>query len=256
MKNQYLINKSVYFIPSENILIPANNDTSIKLYAPVASILFILIQQRPEIISQEGLMSLVWGEKSAYVLPNTLYQNISLLRKGLKAAGLKEDIVKTIPRQGILLQPATIIEEIEAIDQTSLLEKDEVVDSANKNHPNKNIRAILEFKKIMILLFIFIIFSIFIFEKIWLSEGRKNTLFFDDYHFVTMIDACKYYGKNKDIKKHYQYILDKINHEKSSCLSDENYYLTLSEINDYWSWVKCNKENTQCEVIYYTGVKK
>lgn len=43
----------------------------------------------------------VWENQGLYVTDNTFYQNISLLRKTLRAAGIHDNIIQTVPREGI-----------------------------------------------------------------------------------------------------------------------------------------------------------
>ncbi|WP_185923101.1 winged helix-turn-helix domain-containing protein [Hafnia paralvei] len=253
MSIQYIINNSVCFIPDENSLISAKNEEPIKLYAPVANILLILIQRKPTIVSQDELINQAWGEKSAYVLPNTLYQNISLLRKGLKAAGLKEDIIKTIPRQGIQLQPTTIIEKVDNINHLPINKIADEPGKIDRSHQEKiERRTDKSITKIILLLILLISILAFSTKHFWLEESSQN-LFFDNYHPVYKANGCAYFAKSNTIKMQYQQILKKIESEAKNCSDGDNYYLTISDINDYWSWVKCNTENTQCEVIHYTG---
>jgi hypothetical protein len=46
------------------------------------------------------LFEQVWQKKGVVVSTNTLYQSIASIRKGLKAVGLEEDIIRTLPKQG------------------------------------------------------------------------------------------------------------------------------------------------------------
>ncbi|WPM85044.1 hypothetical protein QNH14_00545 [Apirhabdus apintestini] len=48
-------------------------------------------------------MDEVWKKSKVLVSSNTFYQNISILRKGLKRIGIEEDIIVTIPRVGLTL---------------------------------------------------------------------------------------------------------------------------------------------------------
>ena len=45
-------------------------------------------------------MDIVWQRRGMLVSPNTYYQNISILRKGLKKVGFETDPIVTIPRIG------------------------------------------------------------------------------------------------------------------------------------------------------------
>ncbi|STQ07854.1 putative transcriptional regulatory protein [Enterobacter cloacae] len=54
-------------------------------------------------------MDIVWQRRGMMVSPNTYYQNISILRKGLKKAGFETDPIVTIPRIGLTLASDTQI---------------------------------------------------------------------------------------------------------------------------------------------------
>lgn len=61
-------------------------------------------------MSQQDFMDEVWGKNGIQVTSNTYYQNISILRKALKKAGIDEEIIVTIPRMGLTLASDTQIE--------------------------------------------------------------------------------------------------------------------------------------------------
>ena len=48
-------------------------------------------------------MNEVWRKHGMEVTVNTLYQNISILRKTLKRVGVDENIIITVPKKGITL---------------------------------------------------------------------------------------------------------------------------------------------------------
>ncbi len=48
-------------------------------------------------------MNEVWRKHGMEVTVNTLYQNISILRKTLKRVGIDENIIITVPKKGITL---------------------------------------------------------------------------------------------------------------------------------------------------------
>ncbi|WP_320407084.1 winged helix-turn-helix domain-containing protein [Yersinia proxima] len=62
-------------------------------------------------ISQNDLYTIVWGDNGASVTPNTLYQNISLLRKALQDSGIKGENLTTVRGQGFLFNVSSILEQ-------------------------------------------------------------------------------------------------------------------------------------------------
>lgn len=110
MHNHYIINGFVEFHPAtstlRNLKEPGN---SVVLNSPAGRCLLLLITRDGKIVTQQEFMDIVWEKNGMLVSPNTFYQNISILRKGLKKVGLPEDPVVTIPRVGLTLASGTEI---------------------------------------------------------------------------------------------------------------------------------------------------
>lgn len=92
------------FYPIENKLerLDGEKETVI-INSPASRCLLMLLKQQGNILSQQSIMDEVWQKQGIFVAPNTYYQNISILRKGLKKVGLGSNIVITIPRIGLSL---------------------------------------------------------------------------------------------------------------------------------------------------------
>lgn len=110
MKDYLLINGTVFFCPSKNLLI-SKEDSKVQcvLNAPVSRCLSMLIERQRSIVDQREMLKSVWGEKSNAVTINTLYQSISLLRRALKTVGLTDPLIQTISRKGLTLHKETIV---------------------------------------------------------------------------------------------------------------------------------------------------
>lgn len=61
-------------------------------------------------------MNEVWRKHGMEVTVNTLYQNISILRKTLKRVGVDENIIITVPKKGI-----TLSARVEALPEKSFI---------------------------------------------------------------------------------------------------------------------------------------
>lgn len=98
----YLINEIVLFSPDNCSLTPRKSWPSgrVKLHAPAAECLQLLLAQAGLPVSQKFLFNQVWEKKGAVVSTNTLYQSIASIRKGLKAVGLEDEIIRTLPKHG------------------------------------------------------------------------------------------------------------------------------------------------------------
>lgn len=119
-----IINDAVIFNVNDSELIPLiKNEEAILLNIPTARCLQLLVERQGHVVSREDFLEHVWGAKGIVVSHNTFYQNISLLRKSLKKAGLQEDIVVTVRRKGFTLSSDVVIKIIEKSDaeETSTL---------------------------------------------------------------------------------------------------------------------------------------
>jgi DNA-binding winged helix-turn-helix (wHTH) protein len=102
MTLKYLISDQVIFDSDAHHLISLTSDTvKVTLHTPASQCLLLLLQNQGEVLTQKFLFENIWGKNGAFVSANTLYQNIAIVRKGLKSAGIGDDIVQTIPKTGI-----------------------------------------------------------------------------------------------------------------------------------------------------------
>lgn len=110
MHNHYIINGLIEFHPAASTLRNLNDpENMVVLNSPAGRCLLLLITRNDTIVTQQEFMDIVWEKNGMMVSPNTFYQNISILRKGLKKVGLTEDPVVTIPRVGLTLASGTEI---------------------------------------------------------------------------------------------------------------------------------------------------
>ena len=104
MHKHYIINGLVEFHPAASTLRDLNNpDRVVVLNSPAGRCLLLLIERVGSVVTQQECMAIVWQRRGMLVSPNTYYQNISILRKGLKKAGFETDPIVTIPRIGLTL---------------------------------------------------------------------------------------------------------------------------------------------------------
>jgi len=69
----------------------------------------LLIENVGQVVTHQQFYDYVWRRFGTEPASTSLYQNISALRRALNKAGLKEDIIRTMPRKGFLLSPQTTI---------------------------------------------------------------------------------------------------------------------------------------------------
>lgn len=106
----YLINKLVEYDPENKTLVNHITGRAIQLQLPANLCFLYLVTHPGEIISQNQLMVVGWGERNDVTTPNTFYQAILTLRNALAEVGLPRDTVKTISRRGLMLSETTEVE--------------------------------------------------------------------------------------------------------------------------------------------------
>jgi DNA-binding winged helix-turn-helix (wHTH) protein len=113
MHNHYIINGIIEFHPAASTLRNLSDpEKVVVLNSPAGRCLLLLIKRIGTIVTQQEFMEIVWEKSGMLVSPNTFYQNISILRKGLKKIGLPDDPVVTIPRIGLTLASGTQIKKL------------------------------------------------------------------------------------------------------------------------------------------------
>jgi DNA-binding winged helix-turn-helix (wHTH) protein len=108
----YLINQLVEFNPDSKSLVNRQTGRTIQLQLPASLCFLYLITHASDIVSQNTLMIVGWGERNNVTTTNTFYQAILTLRNALAEVGLPRDTVKTISRRGLRLNESTQVEVI------------------------------------------------------------------------------------------------------------------------------------------------
>ena len=108
----YLINQLVEFNPDNKSLVNRQTGRAIQLQIPASLCFLYLITHASDIVSQNTLIKVGWGERNNVTTTNTFYQAILTLRNALADVGLPRDTVKTISRRGLALNENTQVEAI------------------------------------------------------------------------------------------------------------------------------------------------
>jgi DNA-binding winged helix-turn-helix (wHTH) protein len=152
----YCINNDVIFDPLNHTLTASKfyPEKDTKLNQPTSRCLALLIERRGSIITQEDFMNEVWRKHGMEVTVNTLYQNISILRKTLKRVGIDENIIITVPKKGI-----TFSAQVEVLDEKNLTA------SFSDLHPPKTHRTLLSKSgsiSLLVLLWIIVMVALYV----------------------------------------------------------------------------------------------
>lgn len=111
---QIIIDKTVVYEPlTHSLYIIGNKSTQIVLAIPASLCFFVLLDNHGKIVTHNGLLSSVWQSRGMEVSPNTVYQNISILRKSLVSLGLTGEIITTVPKRGFVISENILIENID-----------------------------------------------------------------------------------------------------------------------------------------------
>lgn len=113
--NKFIINSEVIFDMNscEVKSVTIESSENIILNVPTARCLQLLLECQGRVVSREDFLLQVWNARGIVVSQNTFYQNISLLRKSLKKAGLSVEIIITVRRKGFTISTDTKIERLE-----------------------------------------------------------------------------------------------------------------------------------------------
>ncbi|MFM1263597.1 transcriptional regulator [Yersinia enterocolitica] len=144
MTKCYVINDIAIFHPWEQTIMSLASGNRIKLNAPTSQLLEAFIKNMGNTISQNDLYTIVWGENSISVTPNTLYQNVSLLRKALKDSGIAGESLTTIRGKGFLFTVSTVFEKV--LDDSSNTE-------VAVSRININYKALFSFATVIVFIF-------------------------------------------------------------------------------------------------------
>ncbi|MEQ4531278.1 MAG: winged helix-turn-helix domain-containing protein [Mixta sp.] len=152
----YCINNDVIFDPLNHTLTSSKfhpkKDT--KLNQPTSRCLTLLIERRGSVITQEDFMNEVWRKYGMEVTVNTLYQNISILRRTLKRVGIDENIIITVPKKGI-----TFSAQVEVLDEKT------AAASFSDPHPSQSHRSLLSKSgsiSLLVLLWIIVMAALYV----------------------------------------------------------------------------------------------
>lgn len=235
MHRYYVINNTVEFHPTtrklRNIITPTN---MVVLNSPASRCLLLLIERSGTIVTQQEFMYHVWEKLGLVVSANTYYQNICLLRKGMKEIGFTSDPITTIPRIGLTLALDTQIQAMESTDPPASDNDDEQAadeavlsasyeelnkaDSGPASSPHETVESVADipasapgvpaplylqkrdagrFSKLFFLITI-LIFSILLTDLKVIVTHFQDQRYFENYQLTVNTNGCHLF-LNKDI---------------------------------------------------------
>ncbi|ROJ32144.1 hypothetical protein BFD15_08325 [Morganella morganii] len=254
------INNTVIYYPGENklqnILHP---EKSVILNEPSARCLDILLASDKEFVTHKELYTGGWISSSQEPSPNTLYQNILLIRRGLKEVSDGEiNYIITVPRKGFYFNKSISVSAVTAVQEPTSPEGH--LPEHYNSSINHAVTKKIAYRKIFIFLLSAIMLSGLVLFFYFLTKTviREKSDFFDNYTYIKSENSCDIYinkssesiinEKNKDL---ISYSVNAV-----SCNEYPYRYITISRFSSDFYFFSCNKKNAEtdgfrCISTYY-----
>ncbi|QFI19946.1 hypothetical protein FR830_25410 (plasmid) [Klebsiella aerogenes] len=264
MSEKILINGQVWFEPERHVLWSVSApEQSILLPVPAARCLMVLLSEHGEIITIRQFHERVWNENKAVVSDNTIYQNISVLRKSLVEVGIEQQIIETLTRRGWCIPESVSVtrstdtetmEESESVDIVHVDEKPEAPPvTAGQKINKRKLTVILSGLLLIIAVFTFI-------YSIWLQHTKIPTRSFAGYTKLGELETCHIYRNTSNVPDDlYREILSR---NQLSCRELPWWYITKYTKTGSSSVISCrnslakeSNEPPECTSLYFRGTK-
>lgn len=266
MHKHYIINNIIEFHPAASTLRDLRNpDRVVVLNSPAGRCLLLLIERAGSIVTQQEFLDIVWKSRGMLVSSNTYYQNISILRKGLKKIGFDDDPIVTIPRIGLTLAsdtqitiketypppPPPEVAEMRADEAQAMNSSFPVTERIAEPAPET--RAFLPHLRWLVgaVLILLILVAVGIAAYGNLRENR----FVDDYRFNVKVGACHVYlAKNIQKQDERMKALDYMEGFKEECIHYPWVYISWYASLPRASVIRCDRpmnEPNRCISDYF-----
>ncbi|HIE9359078.1 TPA: winged helix-turn-helix domain-containing protein [Klebsiella quasipneumoniae subsp. similipneumoniae] len=278
MLKKFIINDEIIFDPQQHTLMKTSDpDEAITLNSPASKCLNVLLTHKG-LVTHNELYEKGWSDSPQEPLPNTLYQNILLIRQAFRKLSSQDtDFVITVPRRGFYFSTAV---KIAFLDRESHLS--ELSDKTEKREsPEVPGRSVLSLSKHIIhfqhyfkknksyslINFLLILSSIIIlfFTVYLIYESREKNYLNDNYTYTSDIQQCRIFLSNTNIKegkdkydtKYLSTLLKKSYsfNKNNSCINYPIRYITILHTPLRSVMIACTndkdaKKNRNCTTIY------
>ncbi|HGV9261132.1 winged helix-turn-helix domain-containing protein [Klebsiella aerogenes] len=278
MSNKVILNQCIVYDKSAASLSDITRpNEAIVLTTPANNCLQILLKNRAEITTQKELFSEVWEKHGIPINANTLYQNIAMIRKAFRQLGVKEDIIVTVPRRGVLVaENVQIVDFISdeypppecSLSASVIRQNDErQPDEGNKSGQSVQMQSIgapprsnLKKRLIMIAFYFLLmavtaLFSSFLYLQYLNTQSR-----FYSYHYFDDYQGCQIYVDSRGDNQNRKSIEESLNVAQISCDNKERVYASFFPGAPRESFIFCDgdilKASTQCRSNYQVFSEK
>ena len=188
----FLIDDKFEFKPNSLTLKNLEDDSqTVTLSAPASRCFLFLLENAPNIVSQKEIIEFVWGSEGMIIPKNTLYQNISIIRRELRNIGCENKIITTVSRKGFVISSDNIktqMQDYNIATPNDDKQKPLIIKKPKKSKLNKYIKPLAA---LMLPLLLFI--------TIYSTMNNKEN-FYQDYKYEKVFQACElHYNENNEI---------------------------------------------------------
>ncbi|CNL67369.1 winged helix-turn-helix domain-containing protein [Yersinia aleksiciae] len=244
MHTKFIINGKVCFLSDEHRLEPIGEQGSaISLNVPASRCLLLLLQRKGSVISQSDFVYEVWESKGQFANANTYFQNIHLLRKALKNSGIEENIIKTVPKEGIRFTGTVTYLNEDNSGSTAESTEDDTRNISTKASTDTLTPDVIDVEieppsmplfssQIILYVKIFLILSLLsVFISLLLNfqnDTNQNAEFFSNYQLIGEVNQCKVYASNTSLLWPRNEYLNFIHNKNIHCQPEQVAYITIN----------------------------
>lgn len=230
MKKKIIINGAILYIFDEHRLCPLRvRGKESVLNVPASRCLQLLLEHPGVVISQSEFFNQVWQKNGQYVTANTLYQNISLLRKGMREAGLTKNVIRTIPKVGVMFSGTVeILEEDgdEAVEQKVATPEPPRSENKPVEVPVEKPQLTSNWQKKGVLRISLITAFTIAMLILLISHRSQSAQFFNTHNRVTSVNQCSVYIDRDDLEANVEGYVKSLEVNNVVCNPDEFVYIT------------------------------
>ncbi|HAT1615209.1 TPA: transcriptional regulator [Raoultella ornithinolytica] len=282
MATIYVIENTLRFNSEAHTLHCIKSNERMALAIPASLCFDLLIKNQGRIVTQAELLQNAWGERGMSVTPNTLYQNISLLRKSLNRFNVNGTLIQTIPKRGFMIAneaniridaPGALAEKNDGIAAEEINQINRVVTEGHGDHDKGNqqlhadpptaqdkgdilstaiIGAVRKRKTGCLVTGITSLLIILL--HIYINQSATIDSPFASYTLIATINSCKVF-RNDDLKFD-EYYINFLKEHNISCSNGRTIYITNHYPSSRTSLISCRypiKSNKKsfCTSFYY-----
>lgn len=251
----YIINNEIEFWPDKKLVRLVNAPESYYILNTPAAKCFELLITRRDLVSHKDLYEYAWEKEAFEPSPNTLYQNMSILRRGLRKIGVSNpDIIATVARKGFKLKDSTriTVSEEDASEVLPVANDGELLEGITDKSIVDKKYNLLKHPVIISGFFGVLIVLLLLYN---FSDHYSARSPISDYELITKNDGCFFYvNKESDIE-----VDSKIITSVSGCKNYPYNYITQFDFMSNYSLLSCNlplaekSKKTVCRAIYHRG---